>query len=226
LFLTATRLYGRYLGLFLLLAGLFVVPFDVVDLSVTGSAHWGSTLTSHQEHELLLLVVVDFVLIIPLVSALQVQAVALIGEGESPRLSEIFRRCAPIMLTVVAASIITAIGVGAGLVLILPGIWLLLRLYVVAQTAAIEGTDWPSTLRRSFTLTRGSSWRILGVLLIVGLINVTLDNVAISVANSAGSVARDIVMAVVTLLSQSFSALLGAVLYFDLRARDAASAAR
>jgi hypothetical protein len=214
------RLYWRYLGQFLLLAGVLVVPFEIVVLLVTSPVHSGH-LTSHEERQVLLIGVADFVLVIPLVSAFQAHAVLLIGQGEHPHLGEVFRRSFRVLATVVAASIITAIGVGIGLVLFLiPGIWLLIRLYVVAQTAAIEGADWPTTLRRGFALTRGSSWRILGMLVILGLIDLTLENVLGRAASSNGGALADIVDVVVALVTQSFTALVGALLYFDLRARE------
>lgn len=220
LFATSARLYWRYLWQFLLLAGVFVVPFEILVLVATSSIH-GTHLTAEQERQVLLLAIADFVIIIPLVSALQAHAVLLIGQGERPRLGDVFRRSARAMPTVIAAWIITAIGVGIGFVaFLIPGIWLLLRLYVVAQTAAIEGTDWPTTLRRGFGLTRGSSWRILGMLVIIGLIDVTLTNVLGRAAISNGGALADIVAVVAALLYQSFSALVGALLYFDLRARD------
>jgi hypothetical protein len=219
LFATSARLYWRYLWQFLLLAGVLVVPFEIVVLVATNSIH-GSQLTTRQERQLLLLALADFVVIIPLISALQAHAVLLIGQGEHPHLGEVLRRSLRVMPTVVAAWTITAIGVVVGLVaFVIPGVWLLLRLYVVAQTAAIEGNDWPTTLRRGFALTRGSSWRILGMLAIVGLINLTLENV-LGHATSSGGALADIVAVVVALLSQSFSALVGALLYFDLCARE------
>jgi hypothetical protein len=91
---------------------------------------------------------------------------------------------------------------------------------VVAQTAAIEGADWPTTLRRGFALTRGNSLRILGMLLVLGLINVTLENILNSAASSHGNALADIAAVVVALVLQSFSALFGALLFFDLRARE------
>lgn len=219
LFGTSARLYWRYLWQFLLLAGVLVVPFEIVVLVATSSIH-GSHLTTHQEREVLLLGIADFVVVIPLVSALQAHAVLLIGQGVHPHLGEVFRRSFRVLPTVVAAWVITAIGVGIGLVaFVLPGVWLLLRLYVVAQTAAIEATNWPTTLRRGFALTRGSSWRILGMLVIIGLINLTLENV-LGRATLDGGALADVVAVVVALLSQSFSALVGALLYFDLRARE------
>jgi hypothetical protein len=214
------RLYWRYLGQFLLLAGVLVVPFEIAVLLVTSPVHSGH-LTTHEERRVLLIGIADFVLVIPLVSAFQAHAVLLIGQGERPHLGEVFRRSFRVLPTVIAASIITAIGVGLGLVaFLIPGMWLLLRLYVVAQTAAIEGADWPTTLRRGFALTRGSSWRVLGMLVILGLIDLTLENVLGRAASSNGGALADIVDVLVALVSQSFTALVGALLYFDLRARE------
>lgn len=212
-------LYVRHFGLWLLLAGTLVVPFEIVLQVVTSNLH-GGTLTAHQSQQLLLFILVDFVVVIPVVSALQARAVALLGEGERPDLRRILRLSLPVMPTVIAASIIAGIGVTIGLVVfILPGIWVLLRLYVVAQTAAIEGTDWPTTLRRSYLLTHRNFWRVFSVLVIVGLINLVVELLAASLSGSGGSTVQDIVAGAAALVSQSFSTLLTAVLYFDLRAR-------
>lgn len=224
LFATSLRLYARHFALWLLLAALLVVPFQIIVLLITAGVH-GAKLSSAQRQQAILLDVADFIVVISLVSALQAHAVALLGQGERPRLGEILRRLLPVMPTVIAASIITAIGVAIGLVLfVLPGLWLLLRLYVVAQTAAIERTDWPTTLRRAYDLTRRNFWHILGVLLIVGLINLTLDIAASALTNSGASAVQDVVAVVVALVSQSFTALLSALLYFDLRAREGTTA--
>jgi hypothetical protein len=224
---TAARVYRDYCGQFLCLAGVLVVPFEIAWLVATGGPHSGK-LTAHREAQLMVFLIAEFVLIIPLVSALQAHAVLLIGRGEQPRLAEVFRNSVRVLPTVVAASVVAAIGVvallGAGLVVsvifLVPGIWLLLRLYVVAQTAAIEGADWPTTLRRGFAITRGSSWRIFGMLLTIVLINLALSSAANTITGSHGGALFDVLAVVVTLLSQSFSALLGALLYFDLRARE------
>jgi len=193
-----------------------VVPFEIAFLAVVN--FHGNHLSTQQEHEVLLFVGADFLLVIPLVSALQAHAVKLIGQGQPLRVVDVFRSSFRTLATVVAASIIAAIGIGVGFLLFIPGLWLLLRLYVVAQTAAIEGTDWPTTLRRGFSLTRGNALRILGMLLILALINLTISSVLVGAAGS-GTVG-DVVSVVLALLLQSFSALLGALLYFDLRARE------
>jgi hypothetical protein len=204
-----------------------VVPFEIAWLVTLGTSH-GGKLSAHREAQLVVFLIAEFVLIIPLVSALQAQAVLLIGRGERPSLADVFRNSFRVLPTVVAASVVAAIGIvvvlGAGLVvsviLLVPGIWLLLRLYVVAQTAAIEGADWPTTLRRGFAMTRGSSWRIFGMLLIITVINLALAGGANAIIGSHGGALFDAVAVVSALLSQSFSALLGALLYFDLRVRE------
>lgn len=224
LFGTALQLYRSHLLLFITLAGLLVIPFQVASVLLVGTGHSGN-LTSKQELDLILSAIVDFALVIPTVSALQVEAVLQIGEGRVPRLSETLRLSARVLPTAVAASIIAGIGIAVGfMLLVLPAIWLAIRLYVVAQTAAVERADWPTTLRRSFTLTRGSSWRIFGMLLIVDLINVTFVNVqSLLSLHGADGVALAVA---VDLLIQSFTALLGAILYFDLRAREELSRSR
>jgi hypothetical protein len=122
---------------------------------------------------------------------------------------------------VIAAGLGIALGLFA---LIIPGIILALRWSVVAQAAAVEREGWLPALKRSGELTRGNYWRILGLLLITGLLSggVTLAASAVPLGSTSGaaSVALGIIARTLT---ASFTALMLALLYFDLRARKAAA---
>jgi hypothetical protein len=56
------------------------------------------------------------------------------------------------------------------LLLILAGIWLAIRLYFAPQIFASEGCGAAPSLRRSFDLTRGRFWAVLGRVIVVGLV--------------------------------------------------------
>jgi hypothetical protein len=73
-----------------------------------------------------------------------------------------------------AAALVTALPVGIGLVLlIVPGIYLLARLFLVAPVLVIERTGAFTAISRSWALTADSAWQlvllfVLGLLFIIG----------------------------------------------------------
>jgi membrane-anchored glycerophosphoryl diester phosphodiesterase (GDPDase) len=116
-----------------------------------------------------------------------------------------------------AATIITVIG----------PLILLVRLYFVPQLVVLEGKRGVDALRASWELTRGFSLRVAGVLLVGqvlytlagGLIATPVAAVAREVDSSALSLAAT---AVGETLAVAPIGIFAALLYFDLRSRQAA----
>jgi hypothetical protein len=122
---------------------------------------------------------------------------------------------------VAAATIISWLGIGLGFfALILPGIYLLLRWYVVAQAAAIEREGWSEALGRSGTLVSGHYLHVFALALLVGVIGfipgflggIVFEGDSTDPVSFLAGLAIQIVV-------WSFTALTAALLYFDLRAR-------
>jgi hypothetical protein len=209
IFRTALQVFVRMPLLFLFLAGVVVVPYEVV---VVLLAHGKSGLGVGTEVVVLL---VGLALVLPTVSALEVQALLSLGSGEHPRVADVFRRALPVLPVVAAAEIIAGLGIAAGLFFfVLPGVYLALRWAVVAQVAAVEHTDWPTAIRRSGELARGNYMRILGVVLIVAVLSLLVSNI------TGGHVGSAIIGIALAILVQSFATLMTSLLYFDLRARQ------
>jgi hypothetical protein len=215
----ALDLYQYYPLLFLTLALAVVGPYELAVLAITGSgslgrAHGGAAL---------LLTLLDYVLVAPLISALHIHAVALISDGKKPHLGEVAVSGLRVLPVVAAAVIAAAFGIALGyLALIVPGILLSLRWSVVAQVAAMDGEGWMPALDGSRQLTRGHYLHILGLVLIGGILTggVTIAARAIPAGSSAG--VASVILGIAThTVTASFSALLFAILYFDLRARRA-----
>jgi hypothetical protein len=217
----ALRLYRRYPLLFLVLAGAVMVPYGLVVLAVTG--HPPLSRAREGFPASLLMFVLSFSLITPLISALHVHAVVLIGEGRRPTLAEVALKGLRVLPVVSAAEIVATLGTIAGYVaLIVPGVILMLRWTVVGQAAAIEHDGWSAALRRSGELTDKHYQHIFGLLLITGALSfaVGLGAAAIQPAGNAGVAAVALDIALDTLVA-SFVALTTAILYFDLLARAA-----
>jgi hypothetical protein len=214
------RLYGRYPLLFPVLAAVMVVPYLLVVLLVTGDGPLElKTNLPFIARELLGLS--DVILVWPLVSALHVHAVMDVTAGNRPRLADVARRglrALPLVTVVVAVSWI-AITLGL-LALVAPGLFLLARWSVAAQTATLEGGSWIDALRRSANLARDHHWHILAVLLMVGIVTgVPGFLIALPFRHSDPSVGSFLLGAVVEALTSSFGALATAILYLDLKAR-------
>lgn len=216
---TALRLYVRYPLLFILLALVVVAPYELIVLAVAHVAPLGQQTRSASTA--LLLTLIEFALIGPFVSALQVQAVLRIGEGRRPSLSDVLAQSLRVLPVVVAAEIVAGIGIGIGLILfIVPGVILALRWAVVAQAAAIEQTDWPTALRRSAALTSRNYLRIFALLFIVSLVILAIGD-GVGEVTGTSTAAPNVVLGIAVLtLIRSFQTLTLAVLYFDLRARE------
>ena len=152
-------------------------------------------------------------------------AVTQIGRGGRPSLAEVTLRGLRVLPVVAAAEIIATLGIGLGfLALVVPGVILLVRWAVVAQAAALESENWVEALKRSAALTRGNYLHVLGLLLITGLVAIFVRDLGAAAAGKHATVVAVVVGIVVETITRSLIALCGAVLYFDLTARQEALA--
>jgi len=137
-----------------------------------------------------------------------------------PRLGAVARQGMTVLPVVAVASAIAWLGIAVGfLALVVPGIYLSLRWFVVAQAAAIERNGWRAALRSSGELTNDHLGHLfaLGVLIVVIAIGPFL---ALEAAlGEETSVISFLALLVLMIFFYSFTALVSALAYFDLRAR-------
>jgi hypothetical protein len=212
------RLYRRFPWLFLVLASGVIVPYDLIILAITGGGAY-----SQADSNVFTQVVngvLTWILIGPLVSALHVHAVAEVREGQDPQLGEVARRGLQVLPVVVAATIMSGLGIVLGLLaLIVPGVILFFRWAVVAQVAAIEHEGWLESLRGSRALTAGNYTHIFLFFLLIGVTVGLAADVAGIVLKHDHSAVAFLVDLVIHIVTASFAALATALLYFDLVAR-------
>jgi hypothetical protein len=195
------------------------MPYEVIVLAVGGAGPLAQGSLGFGLWSLLTLV--DLGVVGALVSALHVHAVKSVLEGVEPRLAPITRQGLRVLPVVAAATIIAWLGIILGLLLlIVPGVILLLRWYVVAQTAAIENEGWSPALHRSRQLTQDNYGHLVVFSIYVLLITI-LPALLLGTAfgHRTTTPASFVVGVLLTVLTRSFSALATALLYFDHRAR-------
>ena len=84
---------------------------------------------------------------------------------------EVYDRVRPQLLALIVAGLLAALGILVGLVLlIVPGLYLLVRWSAVAPVIVLEKLDAGASFSRSATLVRGHGWRIFWLLVVVGLL--------------------------------------------------------
>lgn len=219
--------YRRYPFLFAVLAVGVIAPYELLRLAITGVGPFGAaeSLHGHRLGLSYLFDLLDFSLVGPLISALHVHAVVEIGDGRKPKLGVVALHGLRVLPVVAATEIVANISIGVGLILfVIPGVILMLRFAVAAQSAAVDHEGWLPALRRSRALTAGHYRHIIGLLvavwLVSGLVGIAGHAASDGSYTSVGWVAVGI--AVHTVIA-SFGALAVAFLYFDLRSREVAT---
>jgi uncharacterized membrane protein (DUF485 family) len=215
----ALGLYWRYPGLFLALAAGVIVPYQLIVLVTTGVDQYNRATLSFAISQLLILV--DWTLVDPLVSALHVHAVAEIEEGLTPRIGAVTRRGLAVLPLVAGAALLAGLAFFGGLVLfVIPGAILFLRLCVAAQAAAIERVSPRRALHRSWSLTESNFIRVLFFFVCIGVI-AFVPTLLISRAfpHHHTTALAFLVGTALQVLIVSFTALATALLYYDLRRR-------
>jgi hypothetical protein len=221
----AFELYRRYPVLFLVLAAGVIVPYELIVLAATGTGAFSRSSLSFGTEQLLELA--DLALVGPLVSALHVHAVAEVKRDREPRIGSVALQGLRVLPVVAAATIISWLGMTLGLLLlVVPGIVLMLRWAVVAQTAAIKHEGWLPALRRSRRLTEGNYRHVFAFLILVGVITI-IPAIAGSIAfghHDTGAASFLSGLAIHVIMA-SFAALATALLYYDLLVRWEGAAA-
>jgi hypothetical protein len=208
----------RHPLLFLTLALSVVAPYTLIVLAATGASPL--TVSSASTQTILTLELVGFAFVGPMVSVLHVHALAQLGAGGTPTVVTVYRPAVRVVAVAAAAQIVAGVGIGAGLLaFVLPGIFLLVRLAVVAQVASIDRTDWIGALKGSFALTNLKGWHVFGAVLVAAVFELAVTQAGHAVAGTHTHAPQVLLAIVVGTVSQSFTALVLGVLYYDLKSR-------
>ena len=133
---------------------------------------------------------------------------------------DLLRSVSPVVLSLLAVSILAGLGIGLGLLLlIVPGLFLLTIWAVVAPVTVLERPGVFAAFGRSRELVGGHGWAVFGTLILIFLIVLSAGVIAavLGAANGGGDIGEAVVGWLLNALVQPVAAVTAAVLYFALR---------
>jgi hypothetical protein len=167
-----------------------------------------------------------FTLVIGVIIATLYQGmvVALIRDVRDGRrdtsIAQLMRGALPVMGSLIAAGILSALGIVVGFILlVVPGLFLITIWAVIAPVIVIERTGVLAAFGRSRELVRGNGWPVFGSVVVAGLIAAIGGLILGAIANglSDGPLLRIVLGAIASTFTAPVAALVAAVLYFRLR---------
>lgn len=136
-------------------------------------------------------------------------------------MGDLVSQAMPFILPLIGAGILSGLGVGIGLfLLVVPGLILLTIWSVIAPVIVIEGSGVIDSFGRSRELVRGNGWPVFGVIIVAFLIaligGLIFGGIAASIAD--GALLRIVFSALASTITAPIGALVAAVLYYRLLA--------
>ena len=210
------KLFWKHKLLFAAITAIIAVPYIVVVDLV-----WGEELasggTDFDWASFIVPTILGATVIPALITALHVVSLLRIAEGERPSVGEAFGLAADRAGAAIGATVLYMLAVVVGLVLlIIPGLWLAVRLYFGAQAAVVDGLSPVDALKRSSELVRNRWWQTFGRMLLAGIVFslVTLPlNIPLQLMDFGPVyVVLDVVLQTIVL---SLTALFGTLVFMD-----------
>jgi hypothetical protein len=186
---------------------------------------------SENNAELLIPMIVSFLVVAPLIAAATIHMLQRLADGERPRPGPSIQAGLDVFAPVFLAVLLAGAGIALGLLLlIVPGIYVAVRWYFVAQSVVIDGARSTEALRGSWRLTNGYWFRTLGVVLLANIVAFLPASIVLlplqALAESADRQSIALAGMILTeALTAPFIALVSTLLFFDIRARRSATPA-
>jgi hypothetical protein len=132
---------------------------------------------------------------------------------------ELLSGALPPLPAAVLVGVLATLGlIGAGLLLIVPALYLLTMWAVLLPVVVVERPGVFDAFGRSRQLVRGNGWKVFGIILLLGLILVVtgLPFVFLHLHHVGGEVVRHLLRALVSSVTTPFTALVIGALYYRL----------
>lgn len=133
--------------------------------------------------------------------------------------SELLGYATPVLLPLIGAGLLSGLGIGIGMVLLIaPGLFLLTIWAVIAPVIVIERSGVIDAFKRSRELVRGNGWPVFWVVIVAFLIAFAGSLIFGAIANSVsdGPLVRIVFSALASTITAPITALVAGVLYYRL----------
>jgi hypothetical protein len=224
----AFRLYRRHWQRLLAIAAVVVVPLTVLQYvlghwvriqgevtrnQVASTSFWASATAS------LLAALIGLLLYQVLTGAIT-RAIAAEVAGEDPDVEQSYRFGFVRLGSILLVSVLVGLATVAGLIVfIIPGIYIGVRLAVSIQALVVEGKRGTEAMGRSWALVGGHWWHAFATLLVAALLTGLVNAVITAPFSATAWFVQGVAAAVATVVTLPYGALVGVLLYLDLRAR-------
>jgi hypothetical protein len=225
---TALQLYRRHWRTLLTIAAVVVIPITLLhyllgDLvrtqgettrnGVVETATWSVGIAG------LVAALAGILMYLVLTGAIT-RAVAAEVAGQDPSVERSYRFGFHRLGSVLLVSVLVGLATIGGLILfIIPGIYIGIRLCVSIEALVVEGRRGTEAMGRSWGLVGGHWWHAFGTVVVGGLLTGIVNAVITAPFGDTGWFVQAVAAAVATVVTLPYSALVGVLLYLDLRAR-------
>lgn len=222
----AIKLYLANWATFMGIVAVVVVPFGLLQaLFATPPDIGGTAPAPAPGGAALVLGLVEGLLVFTVVEAAMAKTAADVYLGEPIGIARTYRFAVPLIGSLLWVVLLAGLAVlGGFILLIVPGVFLLLRFYFALIVVVVEGERGAEAMRRSWRLVKGSTWRVLGITLLLALIAGVAQAILAAPFGIAGFVTETFALAIVgdvvaSVLVTPLVSLVTVLLYFDLRVR-------
>jgi hypothetical protein len=226
---TAFQFYQRHWRTLLAIAAVVVVPFTLLQYLlgdqvrtrgeetangvVIETATWAVAIAG------LVTALAGLLMFLVLTGAIT-RAVAAEVAGEDPGVEQSYRFGFHRIWSVLLVSVLVGLATVGGLILlVIPGIYIGVRLAVSIEALVVEGRRGTQAMSRSWELVGGHWWHAFATLLVAWLLIGVVNAVITAPFGGAGWFVQAVAAAVATVVTLPYGVLVGVLLYLDLRAR-------
>jgi hypothetical protein len=164
-----------YRGRFLLYLGLIAIPVVPVGIALVVLAVLAPDPASASLKISLIGLAAEYLLELPLAQALATYVVANHLAGREVTFTETLRAGLPQFGALVGTVVLASLATGIGTILVIPGLVMAVWFQFTGQVVILEHLTYWRAMRRCFDLVRGSFWRTLRDVLVIGLVGAVAE---------------------------------------------------
>lgn len=208
----AFTVFGRYLVPFSVVSGILWAPFNVL-------SYYAELAPEGDQARFLIPALVAMVFLYPLGAGIVMHGTFQAMRGKPFSFVQSLTHGLERFPALLGVSILSSLGVVAGLIaLIIPGIILLVIWYVAPAVCVLERFGATNSLTRSAALTKGYRWVVFAAILLPALLSGIVDQLLAMGGQTLGGTAAVLTSRVVWGgITQAFVSVLTVVIYYDLR---------